>query len=320
MRWESTPCPLCRTSGRTQVLKGPDRLHQRPGLFSVVRCVRCDLLRTDPRPTADTITYFYPDSYQPYQAPLGPPPQEDKLTVRQHIARRLFAFNSQILPPHRDPGRLFEIGTGSGGFLRLMAARGWDVAGLEYSASAARRAQEMGLSVEVSTVEDGEGPDEPVDVVAAWMVLEHLHKPLSGLRKIRGWLNKDGWLVGSVPNVASLDFRLFRDAWYALQLPTHLYHFTPKTLTALLQTAGFSVERIFHQRTLANYPPSMGYRLDDYLKGSENMSLRRQLVQFPVSAPRWVPFALYPLAYTMAALGQTGRMTFWARADTPKIG
>ena len=120
-------------------------------------------------------------------------------------------------------------------------------------------------------------------------------------------------MIGSVPNAASLDFQLFRDAWYALQVPTHLYHFTPRTLTQLLIAAGFCDVKIQHQRILANYPPSLAYRLEDLWGPTRLVWLRRSLKEY-VRAPQWVAMAAYPLAYAAAALGQTGRMTVWARA------
>jgi hypothetical protein len=41
-----------------RVLQGRDRLHDLAGTYTVVRSSGCGLLRTDPRPTADTIGYY----------------------------------------------------------------------------------------------------------------------------------------------------------------------------------------------------------------------------------------------------------------------
>src|SRR3546814_12189681 len=75
------------------------------------------------------------------------------------------------------------------------------------------------------------------------MVLEHLHQPLDVLQKLGSWVRPDGWLVLSVPDAGGLEFRLFGDRWYALQLPTHLHHFSPETLTRMLPAAGWAVDR-----------------------------------------------------------------------------
>lgn len=312
VKWESGPCPVCDSSLQKHVISGPDRLNRREGWFSVVRCMECGLLRTDPRPTPETMGYFYPSTYQPFRASAGPEPKEQNLSLKQRLARTIFDLRSDSVP-NIGVGSLFEVGTGSGGFLRKMRARGWTVSGLEVSRVAVDRARQLGLDIEQATVETGLGPSRPVDVVAAWMVLEHLHQPVVGLKRIRNWLKDDGWFIGSVPNVASLDFRIFQNAWYALQVPTHLFHFTPKTLSKALEAGGFSVDKIFHQRTLSNYPPSIAYTMEDRWGKKTFSGLQQSLLDFPVKSPPWVSLALYPAAYMAAALGQTGRMTFWAR-------
>jgi hypothetical protein len=116
-----------------------------------------------------------------------------------------------------------------------------------------------------------------------------------------------GWLVLSVPNAGSLGFRIFGDAWYALQLPTHLYHFTPKTSRLLLEKSGWRTVRVFQQRVVSNLLASVGYVLED--RGLLPR-VAGALMRYPTAGGRW-PYRLFPLAYLLAALGQTGRMTIW---------
>jgi hypothetical protein len=140
------------------------------------------------------------------------------------------------------------------------------------------------------------------------MVLEHLYDPIGALLHWRELIKPRGQLVLSVPNIQSLDFYLFRKYWYALQLPTHLFHFTPKTLTQLLQVSGWRVTRISHQRTLANYIGSLGILLEQRTPFAR---LGGFLKETP-GAGGYLPYALYPISVAMAAAGQTGRMTVWA--------
>jgi hypothetical protein len=46
-----------------------------------------------------------------------------------------------------------------------------------------------------------------------------------------------------VPNLDSLPFRWFGPAWYGLDLPRHLVHFTPATLHRMVTEAGFQPGR-----------------------------------------------------------------------------
>ncbi len=64
---ESNPCPLGCMEGDELILTGSNRLHNLPGEFDVVRCKGCGLIRTDSRPTQETISSYYPDNYRPYE-------------------------------------------------------------------------------------------------------------------------------------------------------------------------------------------------------------------------------------------------------------
>jgi 2-polyprenyl-3-methyl-5-hydroxy-6-metoxy-1,4-benzoquinol methylase len=73
------------------------------------------------------------------------------------------------------------------------------------------------------------------------MVLEHLHDPVASLHTLYEWAKPGAWLALSVPNIDSLEFRLFKQRWHALHLPCHLYHYTPKTIVPMLEKTGWRV-------------------------------------------------------------------------------
>lgn len=321
---ESMPCPLCgkQTAADDEpFLRGQDRLHDLPGEFTVVRCRRCRLLRTDPRPTPEAMAFYYPSDYGPYQSTRVAAPSAAATAVGsagaadagrrswwKRAARSVFQFNIDRLP-EMEPGRMLEIGCASGSFLRRMAARGWEAEGIEFSPEAAAAARALGFTVHAGSVEGAPEPKAPYDLVVGWMVLEHLHDPLLALRKLHRWTRPGGWLAVSVPNAGAAEFRVFRDAWFALQVPTHLYHYTPATLRTLLERGGWRTERVLHQRILSNWVGSLGIVL------KRNPAVRhfgQKLIGF-TSRPTPVHFLLYPLAYLLSLGGQTGRMTLWAR-------
>jgi SAM-dependent methyltransferase len=322
VRLEVVACPLGCPPEADLVVVGRDRLGDLPGTFSVVRCRQCGLLRTDPRPTSDTIGVYYPEEYAPHQpvelvepvpssstAPAGPDgdgggPRRLRRLVRERIPTTL----ATALPP-LSPGRMLEVGCGAGGFLQEMAAKGWDVTGIDLSPQAVALARGLGHRVHQGDVASFPPPDEPFDLVVAWMALEHLHDPVGDLARLRSWVRPDGWLALSVPDASSPEFRLFRDRWFALKLPIHLWHFTPATLTQVLARAGWRVERVRHQRTLVDPAVSASLVLRD--RGRAPRWADR-LARFR-TRPGPARYALFPLAAALAAAGQTGRMTVWAR-------
>ena len=84
-------------------------------------------------------------------------------------------------------------------------------------------------------------PDNAFDLVILWHALEHLPDPSGALCAIRGLLRDGGRLVVAVPNLASWQARLLKARWFHLDVPRHLWHFTPETLEHLLRVTGFQV-------------------------------------------------------------------------------
>ena len=299
---EEVPCPLGCAAGDRFALEGFDRLQGLPGRFRVVECTGCGLLRTNPRPTRESISFYYGAAYPPYRS------------SRPH-ARRGAALVDRLLlaeaVPPLPPGRMLEVGCASGAFLQRMARRGWQVAGIEPSREAAAACAALGYPVHAGALEGAPDLRGGLDLVAGWMVLEHLHDPVGGLRKLHSWTRPGGWLALSVPNAGCRDRRRFGDAWFPLQLPNHLYHFTPATLRRMLERTGWEVRRISMQRNLGDLIASAGYVLQDRQRLP---ALARLMVSYPWRGGR-LNLALLPLAYPLSLLGQTGRMTAWARKE-----
>ncbi len=284
-------------------------LHDLPGEFTVMECRKCRLPRTSPRPTPDTIGFYYPSDYGPYLGTViaGDVLGESRKNLIISLGKRLFDTKAHAIP-RLAPGRLLEIGCASGSYLHYMARRGWEVEGIEFSPEAAASARKRGYRVDTGAVETIDKDQAQFDLIVGWMVLEHLHQPLSVLKKLRLWVKPDGKLAFSVPNAGGWQRRLFSSRWYDLHLPNHLFHYDPASIRNLMAAAGWRVTAIHHQRTLGNAVASTGYWLRD--KGFKHLGLK--LIEFPETGGRIGALALFPFAWIAALIGQTGRMTIWA--------
>lgn len=280
-----------------------------PGEWGVHSCRGCGLMLTSPRPDPATMPGYYPTEYQPFGAPHAPTEHRPAMAALKRLARRLLDPKEHVLPRGLAPGRALEVGCGSGRYLTQLAASGWRVEGLEPSVETADRLREStGLPVTTGSISEASLDPESFDLVAAVMVLEHLHTPLGDLGKIRSWLRPGGYIAGSVPNAASWEFGFFGPGWFALQLPTHLFHFTPMTLTRLLEKAGFEEVRIYHQRNVSNLMIHLGRFMQRH-----RMPGARICLEYPEKGPAPLRYALRPVAAVLAWLGQAGRISFTAR-------
>jgi SAM-dependent methyltransferase len=272
---ERVPCPLCRATASRPVFDQRDVALGLPARYTVVRCEGCGLLYQNPRVCADDLPRAYPDTYAAHvrEPDLSRRLRRHGATVHWLLSRRLgYAHLSaadagftdrlraawlsrriaEAFPPWRGRGRLLDVGCASGKFLRQMQAVGWRVAGIELDEAAANKARGVTPDIIVGDPAHVVLGEAEFDVITAFHVVEHLPDPLGALRNMVRWLAPGGLMLVEVPNAAGAGARAFGRYWCGYDLPRHLVHFTPATLTAMVERAGGRVAAVAH-RTKPRY-------------------------------------------------------------------
>lgn len=230
----------------------------------------------------------------------------------------LLADNSQPVPPAASfrtagpaaaPPRALELGCATGRYLRLLQQAGWEVVGVEPSTPAAAAARAAGLPVLTGTLDTVRLDDQSFDLVAAWMVLEHVPEPRATLQTIHELLRPSGRLLLSIPNAGCWEPRVFGRSWYSWEPPRHLQHFTPRSIRRLLTECGFTSISIQHQQNLSNVLGSAGLLLHRCCPGSR---LGQRLIDYPTTPGTVGQLLSAPLAHLLAWLRQGGRLTISA--------
>jgi SAM-dependent methyltransferase len=188
--------------------------------FRIFQCPECGLGQTTPQP--EDLTAHYGSKY--YGGRHG-------MTERLCVTRRL-----RLARAVANPSRLLDFGCGDGGFLAAASASGWHAVGVEIQPEQARS---KGLAVR-ERIEDISGP---FDLITLWHSLEHTRSPREVLGALADRLSPAGTLIVAVPNFSSLQARFFKSSWFHLDVPRHLFHFTPFALMGLLQGCGLEVVR-----------------------------------------------------------------------------
>jgi SAM-dependent methyltransferase len=222
------PCPICGHSGTRQWLRAPDRLHGRPVKYTLVRCPVCSLVWLIHAPKPAEMRLHYTDAYQKLISGAGGP----------NPARR-WRDRKTTLGKYKQSGRLVDLGCSSGSFLECMRSESWNLCGIEMSAEEARTAEaRTGAQVFVGNVPDAPFAPESFDVITCFDVLEHMHEPRRVMAKVREWLKPGGIFYVQVPNIDSAEGRVFGSYWHGLELPRHLFHYSPASLKFLAESAG----------------------------------------------------------------------------------
>src|SRR5439155_267460 len=165
------------------------------------------------------------------------------LSERQlELDRAKFEEILDELEPYRGDGRLLDVGTSIGLFLRLALDRGWDAVGNEFGERAREVARErFGIEVTDAPLDALDVEPASFDVVTLNSVLEHVNEPRRMLRDCAALLRPGGVLFVIVPNVESLACRVLHERAATFDGRNHLVYFSPSTLARMLDSEGFEV-------------------------------------------------------------------------------
>jgi SAM-dependent methyltransferase len=185
------------------------------------------------------------------------------------------------LAQHKQSGALLDLGCSSGSFLESMRSESWKLYGIEMSPGCARAAEaRCGAQVFVGNILDASFPRETFDVITCFDVLEHLFEPRQVMEKVSKWLKPGGIFFVQVPNIDSAEARVFGTYWHGLELPRHLFHYSPESLKFLARSAGL-IDVSLETRRNPAVGTSMRYFWDDVFRA---VGIRRTPVAYRAGA------------------------------------
>jgi SAM-dependent methyltransferase len=209
--------------------------------FSFVRCRLCDHVYLNPRPSSGDLSVIYPEDYYAYEEDGG-----------GLVARLRRVWEGRKVRLYRDlvgpgPRRILDVGCGNGRFLSLLrefGAEAWELEGIDFDADAARQCAAKGFETHVSRVEDFDPGAESYDGVIMLQLIEHVDDPGVLCERVFALLRPGGCFIIETPNLAGLDYRIFRRSWWGhYHFPRHWDLFSTRALHRLLEERGFEIER-----------------------------------------------------------------------------
>jgi 2-polyprenyl-3-methyl-5-hydroxy-6-metoxy-1,4-benzoquinol methylase len=139
-----------------------------------------------------------------------------------------------------SPGKLLDVGCGSGEFLNDMQTLGWEVEGVDFDSKAVQQAHiKYGIKVHLSNLENVGYPDNSFDAITMSHVIEHITDPIALLKECYRILKPGAYLVVTTPNINSWGHQKLGMNWRGLEPPRHLHLFSPSTLRECAEKAGF---------------------------------------------------------------------------------
>jgi SAM-dependent methyltransferase len=272
---ETVPCNLCGSNDLETVYDAREDLERDRDLadkfrasgdelltLPLVRCRACSLLFVNPR-------YRASDMLEGYAA------GDDPVYVSQMDARvRTFAGTvAGITRLRPSRGRILDVGTAAGAFLKAATDAGWEATGIEPNGwLAAWGRDRYGVDIRVGSIDDVHLPSRHYDVVTLWDVIEHTPDPMHVLRRVHELLVPGGLLIVNYPDIGSWIGRVMGRRWPFLS-SVHLYYFTRPTIRVALDKAGFDTLAMkpHYQRLKLGYIAERGSVVSE---GLSNASVR----------------------------------------------
>ncbi len=215
------------------------------------RCRNCGLVYADPLPTNEekheTERLAYEGEVLPETAEFFRNCSRD---YKPDAVIHGFGAMLEWIETVCEPGRILDVGAGTGVFLHLARERGWEPHGIDIcDLSAEKAAHEFSIDVQVGDFMQSDLTPESFDCITMLDVLEHCLDPTAFLARARSLLRPGGVLFVAVPNQRSLlTVLLDRYIWLGgpgadwfldrLYVSPHLYYFNPRLLAEAIRRAG----------------------------------------------------------------------------------
>src|SRR5438132_3212642 len=214
-------CPLCAGHSLTELCMANDRHYGIAGLYRLDRCLACSLVFLNPMYSDAELSGLYPSDYYAYQ-------DQFRTNRWKQWLKRILGYYVGTRDPHfESPGNLLDLGCGSGWFMHIMRERGWNCFGVEISESAsALGRQSKNLQIFSGTLQQASYPSGFFDFIRANHSFEHISCPNETLTELHRILKSQGKLLIAVPNIGSLNARLFNKYWWHLCPPVHTFSYS----------------------------------------------------------------------------------------------
>lgn len=240
-------CPSCKHTKFTNFLICKDHSVSQES-FALMRCEKCDLVFTNPRPDSKNIGKYY-DS-KDYISHTNTANNPINLAYK---AVRWFTLKQKLnlIRQYTSERRILDFGCGSGVFVNHLRQNGYQAHGYEPHPTAHAIAKNTSKTIfsQLNQIKK----QEKYAIVTAWHVLEHVQELRPTLKLLRKRLTDDGYLFIAVPNITAYDALYYQQDWAAYDVPRHLYHFNRTSFARLAKKCKLKILDIHPMKFDAYY-------------------------------------------------------------------
>lgn len=234
-------CPICSEPMPEIEMKTYDDRYGYPGLFTLMKCHRCEHQFLDCNLTAGELTDLYTNYYPRKSLDLSTYLPHKEQTGFYAWINGLGSSAFRWVPCNV---RVLDVGCGFGQSLGYHTVRGCDVYGVEADENISRVVEKFGFKVHIGLFDDTVYSREFFDYITMDQVIEHVTDPITTLRGVSRILKPSGTVILSTPNARSMGARLFGKRWINWHIPYHQQFFTRESMRLAAAKAGLVVTEV----------------------------------------------------------------------------
>ena len=222
-------CPVCQSINLIKKFDVKDYFLTQEN-FSIWQCKSCGLLFTNPIPKAQNLGKYYesPDYLSHDTSSSGVIGKLYQFLRKINIARKY-----KIVTNLKNSGNILDIGCGTGELLNYFQNQNWSCLGIEPN-EPTRKFAKAHYNLKVEEEQSLETiPSQSFDIISMWHVLEHVPDVNERIIQVKRILKNNGHLIIALPNPISRDANYYKTYWAGLDVPRHLYHFSPQAFENL---------------------------------------------------------------------------------------
>lgn len=247
-------CPICLSPAQIQFKDVPDlqKYTQNKDTYYLCTNTNCHHLFADQNISKEQLIAFYSE-YTTHQTPK---PSLASKVIGFYQAACDLIFSLGIVTKEKvdlktmqlisaKPGKVLDIGCGSGVFLQTLENSGWtELTGFDFDSNALECAKKNSHAQFFNKLED---ISDKFDYITLNHVVEHLNinDLKSTLQFVRSHLSHENTqFIVRTPNSASLVSSLTKNLWRGLESPRHRNIFNSKSLNLFINGENFKIKEL----------------------------------------------------------------------------